>query len=127
MFLCSGKIIVACSLLQAEVLRRSSPGTGNGAGQQAVSVEAKVIACSPFLEAFGNACTPMNDNSSRFGKFLKIYFDRGVMVGGKMEHYLLEKARVAKQVKTAIFPQVQCPLCASTCVCRAVRSSSLAH
>lgn len=63
-----------------------------------MSVEAKVIACSPFLEAFGNACTPMNDNSSRFGKFLKIFFDRGVMVGGKMEHYLLEKARVAKQV-----------------------------
>jgi myosin heavy subunit len=71
-------------------------GGGSGAAVQ-VSVEEKVIACSPFLEAFGNACTPMNDNSSRFGKYLKIFFDKGVMVGGKMEHYLLEKARVASQ------------------------------
>jgi len=91
---------VACKYLMSYLAVLSSKraaGQGGSRGAQQVGVEEKVIACSPFLEAFGNACTPMNDNSSRFGKFLKIFFDNGVMVGGKMEHYLLEKARVAKQ------------------------------
>lgn len=52
---------------------------------------------SPFLEAFGNAKTNMNDNSSRFGKFTKIWFDDGKIVGAELEHYLLEKARLVGQ------------------------------
>lgn len=54
---------------------------------------------SPFLEAFGNAKTLMNDNSSRFGKFVKIKFDDGRIIGAEMEHYLLEKARLVNQGK----------------------------
>eukprot|EP00939_MAST-03C_sp_MAST-3C-sp1_P001014 g1014.t1 len=52
---------------------------------------------SPFLEAFGNAKTNMNDNSSRFGKFTKIWFNDGKVIGAELEHYLLEKARLVNQ------------------------------
>ena len=54
---------------------------------------------SPFLEMFGNAKTNMNDNSSRFGKFTKIWFNDGLITGAELEHYLLEKARICSQGK----------------------------
>jgi hypothetical protein len=58
------------------------------------NIEQRVLDCNPFLEAFGNAMTLRNNNSSRFGKFLKIEYQRGYIVGARMRHYLLEKARV---------------------------------
>jgi myosin V len=58
------------------------------------SIEKKVLDCNPFLEAFGNAKTARNDNSSRFGKFLKIEYTGGRILGARIRHYLLEKARV---------------------------------
>ena len=61
------------------------------------TIETKVLACNPFLEAFGNAKTCRNDNSSRFGKFLKIHYTRGSIVGAKMDQYLLEKGRLTNQ------------------------------
>jgi myosin heavy subunit len=64
------------------------------ASSERIKIEKKVLDCNPFLEAFGNAKTVRNDNSSRFGKFLKIEYDGGRIIGARMRHYLLEKARV---------------------------------
>lgn len=62
------------------------------------SVEEKVLASSPIMEAIGNAKTTRNDNSSRFGKYIEIGFDiRHQIIGANMRTYLLEKSRVVFQ------------------------------
>ena len=58
-------------------------------------LQSQIVKVNPVLEALGNACTVMNHNSSRFGKFLRLHFDvDGAVVGASMVHYLLEKSRV---------------------------------
>lgn len=65
------------------------------AGGHNDSTISRVIEVNPLLESFGNATTVRNDNSSRFGKFTQMQFDRkGNLIGARCDTYLLEKSRV---------------------------------
>merc|ERR1711884_707152 len=63
-----------------------------------VSLEDQIVATNPILESYGNAKTSRNDNSSRFGKFIRIHFTTaGKLCGCDIESYLLEKSRITQQ------------------------------
>ncbi|CAH1958784.1 unnamed protein product [Acanthoscelides obtectus] len=69
-----------------------------GETEKKANLEDQVVQTNPVLEAFGNAKTVRNDNSSRFGKFIRIHFGpTGKLAGADIETYLLEKARVISQ------------------------------
>merc|ERR1712130_361060 len=60
-----------------------------------VSLEDQIVATNPILESYGNAKTARNDNSSRFGKFIRIHFTTsGKLCGCDIVSYLLEKTRI---------------------------------
>uniref|UniRef100_A0AC35TWY3 Myosin motor domain-containing protein n=1 Tax=Rhabditophanes sp. KR3021 TaxID=114890 RepID=A0AC35TWY3_9BILA len=62
------------------------------------SIEQTLLSAGPVLEAFGNAVTIQNNNSSRFGKFIKVnYRENGMISGANVEIYLLEKSRIISQ------------------------------
>jgi len=73
--------------------------TGSGKkSQKKVSLEDQIVATNPILESYGNAKTSRNDNSSRFGKFIRIHFtSSGKLAGCDIVSYLLEKSRITEQ------------------------------
>jgi myosin heavy subunit len=93
------KLVVRYLITSQEVQTRSRKGAGGGRGAEHARVVEEAVVCSvPLLEAFGNARTINNVNSSRFGKFLKIvYSSAGAVQGALSSTFLLEKSRVVKQ------------------------------
>merc|ERR1712055_987897 len=66
--------------------------------EKKVSLEDQIVATNPILESYGNAKTSRNDNSSRFGKFIRIHFTAsGKLAGCDIVSYLLEKSRITEQ------------------------------
>uniref|UniRef100_A0A8C3NHK0 Uncharacterized protein n=1 Tax=Geospiza parvula TaxID=87175 RepID=A0A8C3NHK0_GEOPR len=86
-----------------------------GGSASETNIEAKVLASSPIMEAIGNAKTTRNDNSSRFGKYIQIGFDKRYhIIGANMRTYLLEKSRVVFQAEDERNYHIFYQLCASS-------------
>ncbi|CAN9505982.1 unnamed protein product [Ophioblennius macclurei] len=90
----------------------SSDKKEQASGKMQGTLEDQIISANPLLEAFGNAKTVRNDNSSRFGKFIRIHFGTsGKLASADIETYLLEKSRVTFQLSEErsyhIFYQIQ--------------------
>uniref|UniRef100_A0AAZ3RJX7 Uncharacterized protein n=1 Tax=Oncorhynchus tshawytscha TaxID=74940 RepID=A0AAZ3RJX7_ONCTS len=93
----AGKTESTKLLLQfLSVMSQNSAGTAPT--ERSTRVEQAIIQSSPIMEAFGNAKTVYNNNSSRFGKFIQLHFSQsGNIQGGCIIDYLLEKNRVVRQ------------------------------
>ena len=97
----AGKTVSAKYIMRYFATRESpdNPGGRSKRGTDAMSeTEEQILATNPIMEAFGNAKTTRNDNSSRFGKYIEILFDEKTnIIGAKIRTYLLERSRLVFQ------------------------------
>ncbi|RDA84679.1 hypothetical protein CP532_3516 [Ophiocordyceps camponoti-leonardi (nom. inval.)] len=97
----AGKTVSAKYIMRYFATRESpdNPGARSKRGAESMSeTEEQILATNPIMEAFGNAKTTRNDNSSRFGKYIEIMFDKQTnIIGAKIRTYLLERSRLVFQ------------------------------
>ncbi|NWQ69411.1 MYH3 protein, partial [Neopipo cinnamomea] len=97
----AGKTVNTKRVIQyyATIAASGDPAMRKESGMKG-TLKDQILSANPLLEAFGNAKTVRNDNSSRFGKFIRIHFGTsGKLASGDIETYLLEKSRVTFQLK----------------------------
>uniref|UniRef100_A0A4W5LLK1 Myosin heavy chain 6 n=1 Tax=Hucho hucho TaxID=62062 RepID=A0A4W5LLK1_9TELE len=96
----AGKTVNTKRVIQYFASIAAVAGKKSAAEEKKGTLEDQIIQANPALEAFGNAKTIRNDNSSRFGKFIRIHFGvTGKLSSADIETYLLEKSRVTFQLK----------------------------
>ncbi|XP_067107347.1 myosin-7-like [Osmerus mordax] len=96
----AGKTVNTKRVIQYFASIAAVSGKKDASQEKKGTLEDQIIQCNPALEAFGNAKTIRNDNSSRFGKFIRIHFGvSGKLSSADIETYLLEKSRVTFQLK----------------------------
>jgi len=97
----AGKTVSAKYIMRYFATREAPQSTGSRVkkGPEAMSkTEEAILATNPIMEAFGNAKTTRNDNSSRFGKYIEIMFDKDTnIIGARIRTYLLERSRLVFQ------------------------------
>ncbi|KAI9721351.1 MAG: Myosin type-2 heavy chain 1 [Chrysothrix sp. TS-e1954] len=97
----AGKTVSAKYIMRYFATREppDQPGArSRGRADQMSETEQAILATNPIMEAFGNAKTTRNDNSSRFGKYIEIMFDRKTeIIGARIRTYLLERSRLVFQ------------------------------
>ncbi|KAI8072331.1 P-loop containing nucleoside triphosphate hydrolase protein [Gongronella butleri] len=95
----AGKTVSAKFIMRYFATADDKDTAGKAAkGSGMTEVEEQILATNPIMEAFGNAKTSRNDNSSRFGKYIEIQFDKSCnIVGAKIRTYLLERSRLIFQ------------------------------
>jgi myosin V len=96
----AGKTVSAKYIMRYFATRESpdQPGTRKRGVEAMSETEEQILATNPIMEAFGNAKTTRNDNSSRFGKYIEIMFDdKTSIIGAKIRTYLLERSRLVFQ------------------------------
>lgn len=97
----AGKTVSAKYIMRYFATRESPDHPGKrakGVADAMSETEEQILATNPVMEAFGNAKTTRNDNSSRFGKYIEIMFDKKTeIIGAKIRTYLLERSRLVFQ------------------------------
>lgn len=96
----AGKTVSAKYIMRYFATRESpdSPSSIKSGAESMSETEEQILATNPIMEAFGNAKTTRNDNSSRFGKYIEIMFDdKTNIIGAKIRTYLLERSRLVFQ------------------------------
>ena len=89
------KVITYFAILGASEVKKKA---GEPEGEKKANLEDRIVNTNPILESYGNAKTARNDNSSRFGKFIRIHFTAsGKLCGCDIVSYLLEKSRITEQ------------------------------